>query len=61
MIKKVVDAVRPETSSPLEQLDGLPVVDKTKIVKVAKDYQKKQEEAKAADDKAAEDRLEVRR
>jgi hypothetical protein len=59
VIKKVVDAVRPETSSPMEQLDGLglPVADKTKIVKVAKDYQKKQEEAKAADDKAAEERL----
>ena len=57
VIKKVVDAVRPQSSSPLEQLDGLPVVDKTKIVKVAKDYQKKQEEAKAADDKAADDRL----
>jgi hypothetical protein len=57
VIKKVVDAVRPETSSPLEQLDGLPVVDKTKIVKVAKDYQKKQEEAKAAGQKAEEDRL----
>lgn len=41
VIEKVVDAVRPQTSFPKEQLDGLPVLDKTKIVKVAKDYQDK--------------------
>jgi len=54
VIEKMVDAVRPQTSFPKEQLDGMPVVDKTKIVKVAKDYQKKQEE-KAAEDKAKSD------
>ncbi|GAB2631302.1 hypothetical protein [Kribbella swartbergensis] len=43
VIEKMVDAVRPQTSFPTEQLDGMPVVDKTKIVKVAKDYQEKQE------------------
>ncbi|MFF0340275.1 hypothetical protein [Kribbella sp. NPDC004875] len=40
VIEKMVDAVRPQTSFPKEELDGLPVLDKTKIVKVAKDYQK---------------------
>ncbi|WP_406050961.1 hypothetical protein [Kribbella sp. NBC_00889] len=54
VIEKMVDAVRPQTSFPKEQLDGMPVVDKTKIVKVAKDYQKKQEE-KAAEEKAKSD------
>jgi hypothetical protein len=48
VIEKVVDGLRPQTSFPQEQLDGMPVVDKTKIVKVAKDYQKKVEEQKAA-------------
>ena len=47
VIEKIVDAVRPQTSFPKEQLDGMPVVDKTKIVKVAKNYQKKQEEKAA--------------
>ena len=42
VIEKMVDAVRPQTSFPKEQLDGMPVVDKTKIVKVAKDYKQKQ-------------------
>ncbi|WP_132212164.1 hypothetical protein [Kribbella steppae] len=50
VIEKVVNAVRPETSFPKEQLDGMPVVDKTKIVKVAKDFQKKAEERKAAEE-----------
>jgi len=60
VIEKMVDAVRPQTSFPKEQLDGMPVVDKTKIVKVAKDYQKKQEEAKAAEEhKAQNDPLAV--
>ncbi|MEV8374577.1 hypothetical protein AB0P21_17690 [Kribbella sp. NPDC056861] len=44
VIEKVVDGLRDETSFPKEQLDGMPVVDKTKIVKVAKDYQKAAEE-----------------
>ena len=52
VIEKVVDGLRPETSFPKEQLDGMPVVDKTKIVKVLKDYRERQAEAKAA----AEDR-----
>ncbi|MGW1342534.1 hypothetical protein ACWCOV_15920 [Kribbella sp. NPDC002412] len=54
VIEKMVDAVRPQTSFPKEQLDGMPVVDKTKIVKVAKDFQKKQEERREAEEKAAE-------
>ncbi|MEV0288315.1 hypothetical protein AB0H36_29700 [Kribbella sp. NPDC050820] len=54
VIEKMVDAVRPQTSFPKEQLDGMPVVDKTKIVKVAKDFQKKQEERRDAEQKAAE-------
>lgn len=40
VIEKMVDAVRPQTSFPKEDLDGLPVMDKTKIVKVGKDYKK---------------------
>ncbi|HET6987322.1 MAG TPA: hypothetical protein VFI00_11935, partial [Kribbella sp.] len=54
VIEKMVDAVRPETSFPKEQLDGLPVVDKTKIVKVAKDFQKKAAEKAAAEDKVVQ-------
>jgi hypothetical protein len=50
VIQKMVDAVRPQTSFPKEQLDGLPVVDRTKIVKVAKDFQQKAQ--KAAEEKA---------
>lgn len=49
VIEKVVDGLRPETSFPKEQLDGMPVVDKTQIGKVAKDFRKKQEQAKAED------------
>ena len=51
VIEKMVDAVRPQTSFPKEQLDGMPVVDKTKIVKVAKDYKQKQEAKIAAEDR----------
>src|SRR5215468_8085830 len=48
VIEKMVDAVRPQTSFPKEQLDGMPVLDKTKIVKVGKDYRQKQQDQKAA-------------
>ncbi|WP_141854658.1 hypothetical protein [Kribbella jejuensis] len=41
VIEKMVDAVRPQTSFPKEDLDGLPVVDRSKIVKVGKDFEKK--------------------
>ncbi|ONI71389.1 hypothetical protein BWI15_14465 [Kribbella sp. ALI-6-A] len=41
VIEKVVDGLRPETSFPKEQLDGMPVGDRSKIVQVAKDYQDK--------------------
>ncbi|MEU4293951.1 hypothetical protein AB0E63_37520 [Kribbella sp. NPDC026596] len=51
VIEKVVDAVSPQTSFPKEQLDGMPVVDKTKIVKVAKDYKQQQDQKAAADEK----------
>ncbi|HEY0474778.1 MAG TPA: hypothetical protein VGD34_24070 [Kribbella sp.] len=46
VIEKVVEGLRPQAAFPKEQLDGmgLPLVDKTKIVKVAKDYQQKQEQ-----------------
>ncbi|MFG1815538.1 hypothetical protein ACGFIF_17350 [Kribbella sp. NPDC049174] len=53
VIEKMVDAVRPETSFPKEQLDGMPVVDKTKIVKVAKDFKKKADERKAEEQQKA--------
>ncbi|WP_432882056.1 hypothetical protein ACQPYH_38630 [Kribbella sp. CA-245084] len=48
VIEKMVDAVRPQTSFPKEDLDGLPVMDKTKIVKVGKDYKKQAQAEKAA-------------
>ncbi|TCO48726.1 hypothetical protein EV646_104548 [Kribbella antiqua] len=48
VIEKMVDAVSPRTSFPKEKLDGMPVVDKTKIVKVAKNYKTQQEEKAAA-------------
>ncbi|NEA34147.1 hypothetical protein [Streptomyces sp. SID13031] len=43
VIEKIADGLRPETSLPKEQLDGLPAFDKTKIVKVGKDYQATQQ------------------
>ncbi|MFI5711774.1 hypothetical protein [Kribbella sp. NPDC051620] len=42
VIEKIADGLRPETSLPKEQLDGLPAFDKTKIVKVGKDFRDKQ-------------------
>ncbi|MEV6410297.1 hypothetical protein [Kribbella sp. NPDC051718] len=46
VIEKIADGLRPETSLPKEQLDGLPAFDKTKIVRVAKNYKESQEEAR---------------
>jgi hypothetical protein len=43
VIEKVVDGLRPQTSFPKEQLDGMPLVDKTKLVRVVKDYREKQQ------------------
>jgi hypothetical protein len=51
VIEKMVDAVRPQTSFPKEDLDGLPIVDKTKIVKVGKDFQAQQARKAAQDGK----------
>ncbi|GAB3946454.1 hypothetical protein GCM10029976_074030 [Kribbella albertanoniae] len=48
VIEKITEAVTPSTDFPKEQLEGYPVLDKAKIVKVQKNFQKKQE------DKAAE-------
>jgi hypothetical protein len=53
VIEKMVDAVRPQTSFQKEQLDGMPVVDRSKIVKVAKDYKQKQDEKVAAQETQA--------
>lgn len=47
VIEKITDAVTPSTDFPSEQLDGFPVLDKAKIVKVQKNFQKKQEEKAA--------------
>lgn len=44
VIQKIADGLRPETSFPKEELDGLPVVDKTKIVKVGKDFYRKSQQ-----------------
>ncbi len=49
VIEKMVDAVRPETSFPKEQLDGLSVVDRSKIVKVGKDFKEKAKAERAAE------------
>ncbi|MFF1816315.1 hypothetical protein ACFVWG_03420 [Kribbella sp. NPDC058245] len=54
VIEKITEAVTPSTDFPKEQLGGLPVVDKAKIVKVSKDFQKKQE-LKAAEAKTQQD------
>jgi hypothetical protein len=47
VIEKVVDGLSPETTVPKEQLDGMPIFDKTKIVKVGKDWQEKQQQRQA--------------
>ena len=52
VIEKVVDGLSPETTVPKEKLDGLAPFDKTKIVKVQKNFQKKQEEQQAAQEAA---------
>ncbi|MGW6199327.1 hypothetical protein ACWF0M_24475 [Kribbella sp. NPDC055110] len=49
VIEKMVDAVRPQTSFPKEDLDGLPVVDRSKIVKVGKDFKEKATAERAAE------------
>ncbi|WP_350281012.1 hypothetical protein [Kribbella sp. HUAS MG21] len=51
VIEKMVDAVRPQTSFPTEDLNGLPVVDRSTIVKVGKDFKAKAkaEQARAGD------------
>lgn len=49
VIEKMVDAVRPQTSFPKEDLDGLPVVDRSKIVKVGKDFKEKAKAERAAE------------
>jgi hypothetical protein len=54
VIEKVVDGLSPETSFPKEKLDGLAPFDKTKIVKVQKNFQKKQEDQQAAQNAADE-------
>ncbi|MFC9689750.1 hypothetical protein ACFTSF_14500 [Kribbella sp. NPDC056951] len=53
VIEKITEAVTPQTDFPKEQLGGYPVLDKAKIVKVQKNFQKKQEEkaAEAQQDK----------
>jgi hypothetical protein len=51
VIEKMVDAVRPQTSFPKEDLDGLPVVDRSKIVKVGKDFKEKARAERAAENR----------
>ncbi|MET9274163.1 hypothetical protein [Kribbella sp. NPDC003557] len=48
VIEKMVDAVRPQTSFPKENVDGSPVVDRSKIVKVGKDFKEKAKAEHAA-------------
>ncbi|WP_410785686.1 hypothetical protein [Kribbella sp. C-35] len=49
VIEKMVDAVRPQTSFPKEELDGLPIVDRSTIVKVGKDFKEKAKAQRAAE------------
>lgn len=44
VIQKIADGLRPETSFPKEELDGLPIVEKSLIVKVGKNFQADQEQ-----------------
>ncbi|QNE18944.1 hypothetical protein F1D05_14780 [Kribbella qitaiheensis] len=55
VIEKVVEGLRPETTVPKEKLDGMTIFDKSKIVRVQKDYQKKQEEQQAVKDAEQKD------
>ncbi|MFF0264933.1 hypothetical protein [Kribbella sp. NPDC004536] len=55
VIEKMVDAVRPQTSFPKEDLDGLPVVDRSKIVKVGKDFEKKAKSGQLGTDDSGDD------
>jgi hypothetical protein len=50
VIEKMVDAVRPQTSFPKEQLDGMSVVDKAKIVKVGKNFKQVQQQKVAQEE-----------
>lgn len=56
IVEKVVEQLRPTTSFPQEKLDGMPIVDKSKIVKVAKDYQKQVQEQQAAEERKEDKR-----
>ncbi|HEY0620487.1 MAG TPA: hypothetical protein VGD15_22970, partial [Kribbella sp.] len=49
VIEKVVDGLRPQTSFPKEQLDGMPLVPKTKLVKAVKDRGEKDRQKQQAD------------
>ena len=56
VIEKVVDGLRPETSSyPKDEIGGLPALDKSKIVKVGKDFQKKQQAKQVEEDQKRTD------
>jgi hypothetical protein len=52
LVEKVVQGIMPETTFPKEDLQGLPVSDKAKIVKVAKDYKEQRAAAIQAEQKA---------
>jgi hypothetical protein len=52
VIEKVVNGLSPETTFPKEKLDGLAPFNKSKIVKVQKNYETKQQEQQAAQEAA---------
>ncbi|MGW6282437.1 hypothetical protein [Kribbella sp. NPDC055071] len=54
VIEKMVDAVRPQTSFPKEQLDGMSVVDKAKIVKVGKNFKQVQQQKAVQEEQQAQ-------
>ncbi|MGC4941114.1 hypothetical protein [Kribbella sp. DT2] len=57
IVEKVVEQLRPQTSFPQEKLDGSPLLDKSQIVKVTKDYQQKIKDQREVDERRADQRL----
>ena len=60
IVEKVVEQLRPQTSFPQEKLDGSPLLDKSQIVKVTKDYQQKIKDQREVEERKAEQRLTIR-
>ncbi|GAB2599381.1 hypothetical protein [Kribbella endophytica] len=57
IVEKVVEQLRPQTSFPQEKLDGSPLLDKSQIVKVNKDYKDRIKQQREVEERKAEQRL----